>query len=376
VRTQTTNAEIEDALAHARELGEIGIQVAAYVGDELVLDTWTGEADAATGRPVDGETVFNVFSVSKGVTALAVHLQVQRGLLDYDAPLAEYWPEYGTRGKEAVTVRHVLTHRAGVPQMPADTTPERIGDWAWMIGQLEQVEPAFPPGTDNAYLSYSSGWLLGEVVRRTDPAERPFGRFVAEELCAPLRADAFWIGLPGEEEHRVAPVSLPVAPARAGARRSIAVPPAVEFVPEVYNRPEVRQACIPATGGIGNARSVARLFSVLAGHGQVDGVRFLGEETIETFFTPRPDNDKYDEYMGGVVSLGLGGFYLDTVGMVPPPPSARVLCSAGAGETLAVADLASGLSFAICHNRMVYGAEDRPFAALSGPLWRLAGRAS
>src|SRR5262249_2602758 len=157
-------------------------------GDELIVDARIGEAPA--------DAVFPVFSVSKAVTALAVHLQAERGLLDVEAPIAAYWPEYAANGKERVTIRHVLSHRGGVPELPPDVTPERVADWDWMVARLAEAEPLFEPGTTNAYHSLSFGWLLGEVVCRTDPEGRPFARFVQEELCAPLRIESFWFGIP------------------------------------------------------------------------------------------------------------------------------------------------------------------------------------
>src|SRR5262249_43072427 len=153
-----------------------------------------------------------------------------------------------------ITIRHVLTHRAGVPQMPPHVTPETLADWEWMVHELEEIEPAFPPGSATGYLSYTFGWLIGEVVRRTDPQHRPFGHFVQEEVCEPLGIDSLFLGVPPEEEHRVADLTFPVRPERSGKLRPIAVPDAVLFVPEVYNRSDVRRGCIPAAGGIGNAR--------------------------------------------------------------------------------------------------------------------------
>jgi CubicO group peptidase (beta-lactamase class C family) len=141
------DAPIADALARAAAMGEIAVQVAAYLGPELIVDAWTGLADPSARRPADGDTLFPVFSVTKAATAVALHVQAERGLVDYDAPVARYWPEYAAKGKDAITVRHLLTHRSGVPQMPADVTAERLGDWDWMVGQLAAVELVFPPGT-------------------------------------------------------------------------------------------------------------------------------------------------------------------------------------------------------------------------------------
>jgi CubicO group peptidase (beta-lactamase class C family) len=208
---QPTSA-LRDALQEALGREETGVQICAYRHGELIADGWAGTMGDAAGTPVDGQTLFPVFSTSKAVTATALHVQAERGLVDYDAPLATYWPEYGNRGKERITVRHVLTHRAGVPQMPDDVTPERLGDWEWMVQRLAEAEPVFEPGTHNTYLSMTFGWLLGEVVRRTDPQGRPFARFVAEEVCAPLRMDSFFFGIHSSDEARVATLSFPNQP--------------------------------------------------------------------------------------------------------------------------------------------------------------------
>ena len=138
------------AVARALALDECGIQISAMLGRTPILDGWGGALGDGARTPVDAETLFPIFSVSKAVTAVAVHIQAERGLIEYDAPLAAYWPEYGARGKESVTVGHVLSHRAGVPQMPDDVTPERMCDWNWMVERLADAEPLFPAGTRNA----------------------------------------------------------------------------------------------------------------------------------------------------------------------------------------------------------------------------------
>ena len=366
---------IERALAEAEARGEIGVQVAAYVGDELVVDAWTGAADPDSGRSVDGDTVFSIFSVSKAVTATAVHIQAERGLIDYDAPLAEYWPEYAAHGKGGVTVRHVLTHQAGVPTMPPDVTPERLGDWDWMVGRLAELEPLFAPGERSTYLSYTFGWLLGEVVRRTDSQRRPFAQFVQEEICRPLRMDSFWLGIPSSELPRVATL---VGPGYTGANdraplRDYATPPAVNFGPELYNRTDVRQACIPAAGGIANARSVARFFAMVANGGTLDGVRLLAEDRVRSFLERRPGTDEVDEFTGAVHRLGMGGFALPVgnpvVGDLP-----NTVMHGGAGGTIAWADLDARFAVSICHNRMFSAIPEdgHPFTALGDAIRTIA----
>jgi CubicO group peptidase (beta-lactamase class C family) len=375
-RQQITQASIEAALERAEELGEIGVQVAAYLGDELIVDAWIGRSGpAADSSPVDGDTVFPIFSVTKALTVTAVHLQAERGLIDYDAPLARYWPEYGSLGKQSVTVRHVLTHRAGVPQMPEGVTTESMTDWDWMIRGLEKVEPVFPPGTKNTYLAMTLGWLLAEIVQRTDPAHRPFGQFVQDEICGPLGIDAFWIGVPPGLTRTVATLSSAgnFSPP-PGSLAYRAAPPLVELVPEVFNRVDVQAACIPAVGGIANARSVARLFSLYAQRGEAGGVRLLSEDRVLSMLEPRPEVDLVDETFGMPFPVGVGGLWLGAsdVSLRGSYDDRRILAHTGAGGSIGWADVDSGLAVAICHNRMFMVAPEPPFGAFGDAVFELA----
>ena len=184
--------------------GEVGVQVAAYLDGELAVDVHGGVADDTTGREVDGDTVFPVFSVIKAVTATALHIQAERGLVDYYTPVAHYWPEFGKHGKDKGTLYDALTHRIGVPLMPVAVTPELMCDWDWMVGQMADMHPLFEPGTKSGYMAYTFGWVVGEVVRRTDPKERPFGVFIQDEICQPLGIDSLWAGIPADVDPRVA----------------------------------------------------------------------------------------------------------------------------------------------------------------------------
>jgi CubicO group peptidase (beta-lactamase class C family) len=370
--------KVDEALELALSLGEVGVQVAAYADGELVVDSWAGKvADTAGAEPVVSSTLFPIFSVTKAVTATALHIQAERGLVDYEAPVATYWPEYGTKGKEAITVRHVLTHRAGVPNMPNDLTPDRLGDWDWIVERLADVEPYAPAGTRNTYLSYSFGWLLGEIVRRTDPRGRPYRQFVQEEICQPLGIEELWLGVPPELEHRVAVLSgasgVPVP--QPGTLQYEAVPPKVLFTPSTYNRAEVHQAVIPGAGGIADARSVARFFALLANRGELDGVRLLSEERVLSFLEPRPESAEVDDTYGRPFNaIGMGGFHLqvDQSGVISPAPAeGRVLAHGGAGGSVGWADVDAHVSIAICHNRM-FGPPDEPFKALGDAAYEAA----
>jgi CubicO group peptidase (beta-lactamase class C family) len=385
VTTAQANSIVQEAVnAAIRDGGEIGLQVAAYVDGEPVVDVWGGLADETTGRKVDGDTLFPVFSVTKAVTATALHIQAERGLVDYDTPIAHYWPEFGAHGKDKGTVRDALTHRIGIPQMPEGVTPEQMCDWEWMVQRLANTKPLFTPGTKSAYLAYTFGWIIGEVVRRTDPKRRSFGRFVQEEICAPLGIDNLWLGIPDAAEPRVAkltniPRPAPGAPGLPPeALIPIAIPPQVGVIQKVFGRPDVRRACIPGAGGIMNARSAARFFAMLANGGELNGVRLLSEERVRSFSIPRPNREEFDPVVWRVLNLGMGGFWLGGDSPSAPPVvghNPHTICHPGAGGSIGWADLDARLAVAICHNRMFDAptAEGNPFAPIGDAVREALG---
>ena len=350
------NPRLEQALEEAIDLGEVGVQVAAYVGEELIVDAWAGIADTTTGRPVDGKTLFPVFSVTKAVTATALHIQAERGFVDYEAPIAEYWPEFAANGKAKTKVRDALMHRAGIPMMPVGVTPELMCDWDWMIHQIEAYRPWFEPGTTNAYHTLVWGWLIGEIVRRTDPAHRPLGQFVQVEICEPLDIEDLHLGLPNSEIPRVAPLLADWEPQRdTDHLRENAMPVAVSAAPPVHNRHDIWQACLPGAGAIMNARSCARIFALLANGGQLNGVRLLTEERVRSFTQPRDGAEELDRVNEVQRHVGVGGYWLG--GTLPPEIPAdgsrpSILHQGGAGGSIGWADLDTKLAVGICHNKM------------------------
>src|SRR5262249_21606899 len=259
----------------------IGLQVGAYIDGEPVLDAWAGVVDEVTNRPLDGNTLFTSWSTSKGLVATCVHILADRGLLDYDAPIATYWPEFAANGKATATVRHALTHMVGVPQLPAHITPELMTDWDAMCAALAAEAPLWEPGTKAGYHAWTFGWINGEIVRRVDG--RPIAQFAREELCAPLGIRDFYLGIPDELEPRVAPLRqgpLPLATSsQLSARGQRVMPPHVTSA-AVVNRPDIRRASIPGGGGIMNARAIARHYAMLACGGALDGVRILSRQRI------------------------------------------------------------------------------------------------
>jgi len=352
-------APFSDAVRQAiAEGGEVGLQVAVYSGEDLVVDISAGLADPATGALVTTDTLFPTFSVIKAVTAVALHIQVARGLVDCDAPVARYWPEFAANGKANLTVRHVLQHRSGLWHMPSDATPERMADFAWMCERLAGMAPMFEPGTRNGYQSYTFGWLIAEVVRRTDVKHRDFRQFVHDEILEPLGiSEDLWIGVPASEHGRVATlIDPPPRPMSPDAPRLKAIPPNVGTSEGVFGRSDVRQACIPGAGGFSTARAMARFFALLANGGALRDARLLPEETVKNFSVSRPATDEIDDVQGIVVRIGAG-FWLS--GNTQPENLGRLIGTSpnafghpGAGCSIGWCDPDTKTAVAILHNRM------------------------
>ncbi len=352
------------------EIGaEDALQVAVYLDGEQVVDTWSGASGAGQ---VDGGTLFTSWSTTKGFAATCIHLLAEGGALDYETPVASCWPEFGCHGKEGITIRHVLTHAAGIPQMPAGATPEMITDWEAMCTAIATHEPLWPPGSRTAYHALVFGWIVGEVIRRIDG--RPIAQFAQEELCAPLGIDDFYLGIPDEVEPRVAALrdddgtpdatSVPdgtfVPPATMRERAA----PAHLMKAEVMNRPDVRRASYPGAGGIMSARAIARLYAMLGNGGELDGVRMLsGERALEISSL---QTDAEDEVMGVRVRKGLG-FLLagapETGGDVRMGRSEAAFGHPGHGGSIGFADPSRKLALGMTKSRMKSEADKTRSAA-------------
>jgi CubicO group peptidase (beta-lactamase class C family) len=267
---------VRDAFANNFvEHDEVGASYAFYVDGEKVVDLWGGTR-TDTGAPYDGDTLQIVFSSTKGATAACAHLLVQRGLLDVDAPVVTYWPEFGQAGKEHIPVRWLLSHQAGLPTIDATLTREEALAWEPVIHALEVQAPFWEPGVAHGYHAITYGHLVGEVVRRIDG--RSLGTFFREEFADPLGLD-FWIGLPEELEPRVAPMipmdlgGLTLADmlgADSLMVRALNLNGAFgNELGEAANHRDFHAAELPGANGIANARSLARFYAGLIG--AVDG---------------------------------------------------------------------------------------------------------
>src|SRR2546430_378916 len=205
--------QVQEAIDQLVESGaERGVQVAVYRDGEQVVDAVAGVADPATGRLVTPETPFYNFSIGKGATATVAHMLAQRGLFGYDTPVVELWPEFGAHGKESVTVRQVLSHTAGVPAIPLDTTFEDLCDWDKMCAAIADAELWWEPGTKIGYHAYTFGYIVGEIIRRV--SGKPISQLLREEISGPLGIEKeLYFGMPREEHRRLAVLEYAPMPA-------------------------------------------------------------------------------------------------------------------------------------------------------------------
>jgi CubicO group peptidase (beta-lactamase class C family) len=252
---------------------ERGVQVAIYKDGELVVDAWAGGADVRSGRKVDSETPFPVFSTGKGVLATMIHLLAERGQVAYDTPIAHYWPEFAAHGKERITVRHALAHTAGLPATPAGTTHKTICDWDWMCRAIAGMTPVSGPGETMTYHPFTFGWLLGEVLRRADG--RAVAQFLREEIAGPLGVKSMYFGVPAEIEPLVAHLEENLT----GAPLEESADPSSSQLGPWMNRADAHMACIPGANGIMNARSVARHYAALL-PGGAEGLELLPPKRV------------------------------------------------------------------------------------------------
>ncbi|HMX08180.1 MAG TPA: serine hydrolase domain-containing protein [Microthrixaceae bacterium] len=292
------------------ENGDIGAGFCLYVDGAKVVDLTGGVRDT-DGTAYDDTTLQLVFSSTKGVTATCAHLLAQRGELDLDAPVADYWPEFSAAGKADIPVRWLLSHQAGLVDVDRAMTVEEALDWTTICDALADSPPLWEPGTGYGYHAVTYGWLVGEVVRRVAGVD--FGEFVRREISEPLGLD-LWVGLPDGEQHRVSPLinsGMPGLPAAEPAGdadsqtdapslvgmldmllgegnllgRALTAPGGAFADDQVWNEARVRSAQIPAANGVTNAASLARMYAALVS--EVDGVRLLDADTLERAIAPQ-----------------------------------------------------------------------------------------
>ncbi len=265
------------------ERGEVGASVSITVDGESVVDLWGGHVGTGEdAEPWQEDTLVVVWSSTKGFTALCAHLLIDRGLLDLEAPVAEYWPDFAKAGKAGVTVRMVLDHSAGVPTWREKLPKGSAYDWDFMVSRLEDEEPFWEPGTRNGYHMLSFGWTVGELVRRV--SGRSLGTFLRQELAQPLEADV-WLGLPESEEPRVAPIigwnpppddRSAFTDAIRSDRHGVSALALLNNGGFSANSREAHAAEIGGGGGLATGRGMARLYRPFA----TGGGGFVGPDTL------------------------------------------------------------------------------------------------
>jgi len=339
--------------------GDVGAAVAVYHHGRKVVDLWAGQADRRSGTPWDRDTLTLVFSSTKGVTAIAVHRLAERGLLDLDAPVADYWPEFAAEGKGTVPVRWLLSHRAGLPVFDDPPAVDDALAWGPAVDALAAQRPLWEPGTAHGYHAITFGWLVGEVVRRA--TGRRLAEVVADDVAGPLGLD-LWIGLPETEEHRVSRLlaapppdrdALAAIPTDQRRRLEAFLDPAsltlralnVTQPPFNFNSPAVHAAELPAANAITTARSLAKLYAATIG--EVDGHRLLDPATVASATVEQaagPDRVLLVDSRFG------SGFFLPC--RFTPLMGPRSFGHPGAGGSVAFADPDTGVAFAYVMNQM------------------------
>ena len=342
--------KVRDAFAANLDSGaDIGASVCVTKDGETVVDLWGGHADAAKTRPWVKDTIINVYSTTKTMTALTALLLADRGLIDFKAPVARYWPEFAANGKADVTVAHLMSHSAGLSGWKETITKEDLYDWEKATSLLAAQAPFWEPGTAPGYHAMTQGYLVGEVVRRV--TGKSIGTVFREEIAKPLNAD-FWIGLPASEDHRVAEL-VPPPPGEAVGQAGELNP----LVANMANNPGIdvaetktrawRGAEIPAAGGTGNARSVAEIHTILANGGVARGRRFMSEAGVRKALELQIEGT--DKVMGIPARFGMG---FGLAGGAVPLPNPNTIYWGGYGGSIVLIDLDARTTIAYVMNVM------------------------
>ena len=338
---------------------EIGAAVAITLEGERVVDLWGGHADAKRTRAWTPDTIANLFSTTKGMTALCAHRLADQGKLDLDAPVARYWPEFAQADKGAIPVRWLLDHSAGLVAIEKPMPPAALYDWDAMAGAYAEQKPWWEPGTEHGYHALSFGWLVGELIRRT--SGRSVGTYFRDEIAGPLGAD-LWIGTPAELDPRIAEIEAEMpkpgdpllaamlANAKPYTLKAFMNPPPG---PEGLNSRQWRGAEIPAGNAHGSARALARIYGGVARGGEQDGIHLLSPAAIDRARTEQRHG--VDNVLpGGLVSRFGLGFQLGTEAE-PIGPNGGAFGHPGAGGSFGFADPEARLGFGYVMNRMETG---------------------
>ena len=333
------------------EREDVGASFCATIEGEVVIDLWGGYRDKARSKPWEQDTIVNVFSSTKPFYFLAIAILADQGRLNYHDKVIKYWPEYGQKGKQDTEIRHFLSHSAGLPGFGKQLSLEDICDWDLVISILEEQEPWWEPGAMAHYHALTQGFLVGEIIKRV--TDQSLGTFVQKAITEPLKTD-FHIGLSRDVFPRVATTLLPPPhPNNSENKKSISkrsnpfegrVEGHPTCMPAETNSDLWRLAEVPGGNGHGNARSIARVASLIANAGKVDGITLLSEDGIKHMLEP--------QIMMGDVELGMGpGLNSERWG---GPKGAKVSWWGGHGGSTNFADLSNRVGLSFVMNQMNY----------------------
>ncbi|WP_269523333.1 serine hydrolase domain-containing protein [Coraliomargarita parva] len=327
---------------------EHGLQVVVYHKGACVVDAFAGYMEAGHKSPVTSETLFPVFSCSKGITSTILHRLAERGLVDYETPIAEYWPGFSANGKGNIRVRHALTHTAGLWAMPETADLKMAADWDAACDYIAGMPAKHAPGERTEYHAITFGWLVGNIACLVSGLS--FRELVAKEICEPLDIRNLYIGMPESERPRVATLYEDIHEDAFDPPHDAqleAIPMYVRPLHAMMNRPEMQAASIPATSGVMTAKALAKHYASLL-PGGVDGVQLLPDSRIK-LATERPD---FPHLIGipAPFSLGYG-----TREEWNQPGKARTFSHGGYGGSLGMADPNRKLAVALTKNYLNRG---------------------
>ena len=363
---------VKEAFTKNFENGEVGAAVAVTIDGKPVVDLWGGHADPGKTRPWTRDTLVNVYSTTKGVTAICAHRLAGEGKLDIDAPVSKYWPEFAQAGKSKIPVSYLLSHRAGLPAVRKELKPDDIFKFDVMCSALAEQEPWWEPGTRHGYHALTFGYLVGEIIRRIS-GKSP-GQYLRDELAGPLGLDMF-IGLDAKHDARTAEM-IPSPPPKPGEpnlfaeiakdpesmmAKAFANPP-VLGKPGLDNSREWRGAEIPAANGHFTARGLARLYGALARGGELDGVRVMAPAEIKRCYEEQAVGPDAVLILPTRFSLG---FMMSQPGAALGP-NPHSFGHPGAGGSLGFADPDTKIGFGYTMNKMQQGLliDSRPTAMI------------
>ena len=318
-----------------------GAQLAVFKDGQLMIEL-AGGFHKSGSQPVTPQTLYQMRSTTKALTAITMLMLYDRGHFSFDDPVENHWPEFGANGKESISIAHVMSHSAGIPDGPM-ITAQQMGDRAAIARAVEAMTPIWPPGTANGYHAASYGWILNELVTRWDG--RNIGQFIHEEVVQKLGLANVYIGLPPEAFPRMAKM---IVQDGVRSRQSLRA-----RFSDFLNTPEGIGLPLAWVGGVANARDLANLMNIIAYEGTFASTAFFKKETLEKASQPQNDPDAIDRRLQSRVRWGLGFMIGSTPGMVGDIPHPRAVGHAGGSATIAWADPEERLSVAFLNNKMI-----------------------